>query len=115
MFVFLQLEKNLQLNNNIKWISIPAEEGDIEAGSVCSIAGWGLLETNGKRSNHLMETNVKVMNNIECESKWGKEDFSASQMMCVYGDGGSCDVCKQYLIHQILLFKQELVMNYDSM
>ncbi|XP_058616101.1 granzyme B-like [Onychostoma macrolepis] len=87
----LQLEKNVQLNNNIKWISIPAEEGDIEAGSVCSIAGWGLLETKGKRSDHLMETNVTVMNNKKCESKWGKEDFSASQMMCVYGDGGSCE------------------------
>ncbi len=62
-----------------------------------------------------METNVKVMNNKECESKWGKEEFSASQMMCVFGDGGSCDVCKEYLIHQILLFKQVLVMNYDRM
>ncbi|KAF4097680.1 complement factor D-like [Onychostoma macrolepis] len=89
--MLLKLEKNVQLNNNIKWISIPAEEGDIKAGSVCSVAGWGLLETKGKRSDHLMETNVTVMNNKKCESKWGKENFSASQMMCVYGDGGSCD------------------------
>uniref|UniRef100_A0A673K398 Granzyme B(G,H)-like n=1 Tax=Sinocyclocheilus rhinocerous TaxID=307959 RepID=A0A673K398_9TELE len=89
--LLLKLEKKVQLNDNIKWISIPAKEGDIEAGSVCSIAGWGLLETNGKRSDHLMETNVTVMNNMECESKWGKDDFSTSQMMCVYGNGGSCD------------------------
>uniref|UniRef100_A0A8C2B3S0 Si:dkey-21e2.3 n=1 Tax=Cyprinus carpio TaxID=7962 RepID=A0A8C2B3S0_CYPCA len=84
-------KKNVQLNDNIKWISIPAEEGNIEAGSVCSIAGWGSLAAKGKGSNHLMETNVKVMNNMECERKWGKEDFSTSQMMCVHGDGGSCD------------------------
>ncbi len=45
-----------------------------------------------------METNVKVMNNKECESKWGNQEFTASQMMCVFGDGGSCDVCKEYLI-----------------
>uniref|UniRef100_A0A8C2B372 trypsin n=1 Tax=Cyprinus carpio TaxID=7962 RepID=A0A8C2B372_CYPCA len=64
---------------------------NIEAGSVCSIAGWGSLAAKGKGSNHLMETNVKVMNNMECERKWGKEDFSTSQMMCVHGDGGSCD------------------------
>ncbi len=37
---------------------------------------------------------MKVMNNKKCESKWGKEHFSASQMMCVYGDGGSCEVYK---------------------
>ncbi|KAK2906967.1 hypothetical protein Q8A67_005952 [Cirrhinus molitorella] len=89
--LLLKLEKEAQLNNNIKVISIPEKEGDIEADSVCSIAGWGLLETNGKPSNHLMETDVKVMNNKKCESKWGEEDFSASLMMCVYGDGGSCD------------------------
>ncbi|XP_050959722.1 LOW QUALITY PROTEIN: phenoloxidase-activating factor 1-like [Labeo rohita] len=88
--LLLKLEKNAQLNNNIKSISIPTKEGDIEADSVCSIAGWGLLETKGKQSNHLMETNVTVMNNKECESKWGEEEFSASLMMCVYGEGGSC-------------------------
>ncbi|RXN24214.1 granzyme B(G,H)-like protein [Labeo rohita] len=89
--LLLKLEKKAQLNNNIKLISIPAKEGDIEADSVCSIAGWGLLETKGKQSNHLMETNVNVMNNKKCESKWGEEEFSASLMMCVYGEGGSCD------------------------
>ncbi|KAL0151358.1 hypothetical protein M9458_053352 [Cirrhinus mrigala] len=88
--LLLRLEKNAQLNNNIKPISIPTKAGDIEADSVCSIAGWGLLETNGTQSNHLMETNVMVMNNKKCESKWGKEEFSASLMMCVYGKGGSC-------------------------
>uniref|UniRef100_A0A8C2B6M6 Peptidase S1 domain-containing protein n=1 Tax=Cyprinus carpio TaxID=7962 RepID=A0A8C2B6M6_CYPCA len=89
--LLLKLEKNVQLNDNIKWISIPAEGSDIEAGSVCSIAGWGRLATKGKRSDHLMETDVKVMNNMECESKWGKKYFSTSQMMCVHGDGGSCN------------------------
>ncbi|KAI2644949.1 Granzyme B(G,H) [Labeo rohita] len=84
-------KNNAQLNDNMKPISIPVEEGDIEADSVCSIAGWGLLETNGKQSNHLMETNVTIMNSKECESKWGEGDFSASLMMCVYRDGGSCD------------------------
>uniref|UniRef100_A0A673JIM5 Duodenase-1-like n=1 Tax=Sinocyclocheilus rhinocerous TaxID=307959 RepID=A0A673JIM5_9TELE len=89
--LLLKLEKNAQLNDNIKWISIPTKEGDIEAGSVCSVAGWGRLETNGNESDRLMETNVTVMNNNKCESKWTKEDFSASLMMCVYGDGGSCE------------------------
>ncbi|XP_042567792.1 duodenase-1-like [Cyprinus carpio] len=89
--LLLKLEKNAQLNDNIKWISIPTEEGDIEAGSVCSVAGWGRLKTNGTASDRLMETNVMVMNNEKCESKWTKTAFSASLMMCVYGDGGSCE------------------------
>ncbi|XP_026112419.1 granzyme B-like [Carassius auratus] len=89
--LLLKLEKNVQLNNNIKWISIPEEGSIIEAGSVCSVAGWGSLEAKGNKSDHLMETDVKVMNNTECEHKWGKKYFSSSQMMCVYGKGGSCD------------------------
>uniref|UniRef100_A0A673JSB8 trypsin n=1 Tax=Sinocyclocheilus rhinocerous TaxID=307959 RepID=A0A673JSB8_9TELE len=83
--LLLKLEKNAQLNDNIKWISIPTKEGDIEAGSVCSVAGWGRLETNGNESDRLMETNVTVMNNNKCESKWTKEDFS--------GDSGGPLVC----------------------
>ncbi|XP_026112416.1 granzyme B(G,H)-like isoform X1 [Carassius auratus] len=89
--LLLKLEKNVQLNDNIKWISIPEEGSIIEAGSVCSVAGWGSLEAKGNKSDHLMETDVKVMNNTECEHKWGKKYFSTSQMMCVYGKGGSCD------------------------
>ncbi|XP_059425488.1 granzyme B(G,H)-like [Carassius carassius] len=88
--LLLKIEK-LRLNDNIKWISIPEEGSVIEAGSVCSVAGWGRTETKGKKSDHLMETDVTVMNNMECESKWGKKHFSTSQMMCVHGDGGSCD------------------------
>ncbi|XP_051549126.1 granzyme G-like isoform X2 [Myxocyprinus asiaticus] len=83
------LEKKVTQNNNVDWISLPKTEGDIEAGSVCSVAGWGALKTNGTLSPTLMETNVKIMQNKKCENKWGKE-FSASKMICVYGDGGSC-------------------------
>ncbi|XP_051765542.1 mast cell protease 1A-like isoform X8 [Ctenopharyngodon idella] len=89
--MLLRLEKHVELNDNIKGISIPTKEDDIEAVTVCSVAGWGSLKTNGTVNNRLMETDVTVMNNEKCESEWGKEDYSASQMMCVYGDGGSCD------------------------
>uniref|UniRef100_A0A8C2FT79 Peptidase S1 domain-containing protein n=1 Tax=Cyprinus carpio TaxID=7962 RepID=A0A8C2FT79_CYPCA len=59
---------NKSFHNDILLLKVTNSEGsDIEADSVCSIAGWGLLETNGKRSDHLMETDVKVMNNMECE------------------------------------------------
>ncbi|XP_051765562.1 mast cell protease 1A-like isoform X1 [Ctenopharyngodon idella] len=89
--MLLRLEKHVELNDNIKWISIPMKEDDIEADTVCSVAGWGSLKTNGTGNNRLMETDVTVLNNKECESKWGKKDYSTSEMMCVYGNGGSCN------------------------
>ncbi|KAK7137029.1 hypothetical protein R3I93_017179 [Phoxinus phoxinus] len=87
--MLLRLEKKVERNRNVEWISIPKTEGDIAADSVCSVAGWGSLVTNGTSSPVLMETNVKIMNNETCKHSW-KSEFSAAQMMCVYGDGGSC-------------------------
>ncbi|XP_051979597.1 granzyme-like protein 1 isoform X1 [Xyrauchen texanus] len=87
--MLLRLEKKVTQNNNVDWISIPKTEGDIEADSVCSVAGWGALKFNGALSPTLMETNVKIMKINDCENKWGKA-FSASKMICVYGNGGSC-------------------------
>ncbi|XP_016382554.1 granzyme-like protein 1 [Sinocyclocheilus rhinocerous] len=87
--MLLRLEKEVEQNKIVKRISIPAQEGDIEADSVCSVAGWGKLSLQGKKSKRLMEVDVKIMNNTECKNKW-KDNYSASQMMCVYGHGGSC-------------------------
>ncbi|XP_056112646.1 mast cell protease 2-like [Rhinichthys klamathensis goyatoka] len=87
--MLLRLKKKVEKNKHVEWISIPKTEGDIPADSVCSVAGWGSLVTNGTSSPVLMETNVKIMNNKKCKHIWGLT-FSAGQMMCVYGDGGSC-------------------------
>lgn len=91
MIFVQQLDRKVKQNENGNWISIPTKEEDIEVHSVCSVAGWGRLSTKGSLSNRLMETNVKIMNKKKCENKWG-EDYSASQMMCTYGNGGSCTV-----------------------
>jgi len=72
------------------------KEEDNEVHSVCSVSGWGRLKTNGSLSNRLMETYVKIINNTNCENKWGKDDYSTSQMMCTSGDGGSCTVSKDH-------------------
>ncbi|KAL0151341.1 hypothetical protein M9458_053335, partial [Cirrhinus mrigala] len=84
------LEKKLTQNEKVNWISIPVKEEETEVHSVCSVAGWGRLDTNGSLSSRLMETHVKIMNNTKCESKWGQNDYSASEMICTYGNGGSC-------------------------
>ncbi|XP_067270912.1 duodenase-1-like [Pseudorasbora parva] len=88
--MLLRLDKKVTQNKKVNWISIPMKEEDVEVDSVCSVAGWGRLDTNGYQSNRLMETCVKIMNNTKCENKWGHGNYSASQMMCTYGDGGSC-------------------------
>uniref|UniRef100_A0A672L9T3 Mast cell protease 8-like n=1 Tax=Sinocyclocheilus grahami TaxID=75366 RepID=A0A672L9T3_SINGR len=80
---------DIMLLRKVNWISIPIKEEETEVHSVCSVAGWGRLD-NGSLSNRLMETHVKIINNTKCENKWGNVDYTASQMMCTYGNGGSC-------------------------
>ncbi|KAL0151331.1 hypothetical protein M9458_053325 [Cirrhinus mrigala] len=87
--MLLRLEKKKQ-NKNIKKISIPEQERDITADSVCSVTGWGSLRTNGSASDRLMETKVFIMDNTECKTRW-RNKYSVSKMMCTYGSGGSCD------------------------
>ncbi|XP_048037160.1 cathepsin G-like [Megalobrama amblycephala] len=86
--MLLKLEKKVQLNNKVGVIPLPNEGEDITPDTACSVAGWGML-TDGSRSNLLMEAKVSVMNNNECRNRWG-EVYSVSQMICVYGDGGTC-------------------------
>ncbi|XP_073700496.1 duodenase-1-like [Garra rufa] len=88
--MLLMLAKKVKQNKNVKIISIPIQEGDIKPDSVCSVAGWGRLSLKGNQSMRLMEVDVKIMSNTKCEKKW-KKNYSASQMMCVYGHGGSCN------------------------
>ncbi|KAK9967542.1 hypothetical protein ABG768_001938, partial [Culter alburnus] len=83
------LQEKVELNN-VKWISLPKKGEDVGTDAVCSVAGWGAQTINGEPTNRLMEANVYVMNNTECSNKWGTYRFSASQMMCTYGHGGSC-------------------------
>ncbi|XP_043079858.1 granzyme-like protein 1 [Puntigrus tetrazona] len=87
--MLLRLKKTVQGMNNVKTISIPTQDGDIEADAVCSVAGWGRLQAKGKGSDYLMEANVYIMDNTECETRW-EEWYSVSQMTCAHGHGGSC-------------------------
>ncbi|XP_003201098.2 duodenase-1 [Danio rerio] len=87
--MLLKLVKKVQLNKNVKIISMSKQERDIKPDSACAVAGWGKLSFKGKVSTQLMEAGVKIMNNTECENKW-KKIYLPSQMICVYGHGGSC-------------------------
>ncbi|XP_048037782.1 granzyme B(G,H)-like [Megalobrama amblycephala] len=87
--MLLKLEKKVNLNNKVGVIPLPNEGKDVKPEAACSVAGWGRLMTDGSRSNVLMEAKVSVMNNTECRNRWGPS-FSVSQMICVYGRGGTC-------------------------
>ncbi|XP_065102575.1 thrombin-like enzyme asperase [Paramisgurnus dabryanus] len=87
--MILELDKKVQLNDNIQTIPIPMTPVNISVGTACSVAGWGRITTSGPLSPTLREANVQIENNTVCAAQWGWE-YVAPQMMCVYGSGGSC-------------------------
>ncbi|XDV22391.1 hypothetical protein PO909_027293 [Leuciscus waleckii] len=87
--MLLMLQEKVGANNDVKWISLPMKGEDLGTNSLCSVAGWGRIETKGPKSDRLMEANVYLMNNTVCGYRWG-ELYSLSNMMCTHGHGGSC-------------------------
>uniref|UniRef100_A0A671MXK6 Mast cell protease 1A-like n=1 Tax=Sinocyclocheilus anshuiensis TaxID=1608454 RepID=A0A671MXK6_9TELE len=70
--------------------SLPKDGENVQENTLCSVAGWGELWTDGEPSSRLMEANVYLKNNRECYNRWGEIYYSLSQMMCTYGHGGFC-------------------------
>uniref|UniRef100_A0A672LFV9 trypsin n=1 Tax=Sinocyclocheilus grahami TaxID=75366 RepID=A0A672LFV9_SINGR len=87
--MLLRLQEKVKLNNDVKWISLP-KEGDVNGDTLCSVAGWGRLWTNGILSSRLMEANMTTINHTVCQHKWGSK-YLASEMIC--GDSGGPLVC----------------------
>ncbi|XP_067270916.1 mast cell protease 3-like [Pseudorasbora parva] len=87
--MLLKLEKKVKLNNKIRLMSLPKEGKDVRTNTVCSVAGWGYLSTNGPASVLLMEAETTTVNPADCKRRWGS-NFLPPQMICVYGGGGSC-------------------------
>uniref|UniRef100_A0A8C1L384 Peptidase S1 domain-containing protein n=1 Tax=Cyprinus carpio TaxID=7962 RepID=A0A8C1L384_CYPCA len=85
--MLLMLYKKVRLNNNVGLISLPKDNVSVD--TLCSVAGWGSLWTNGTMSDRLMEANMNILNQEECQRKWGNI-YLASQMICAHGHGGSC-------------------------
>ncbi|XP_052394509.1 granzyme B(G,H)-like [Carassius gibelio] len=88
--MLLKLQEKVNINNNyVKPISLPKNKEDVEANTLCSVAGWGQLKIEGQKSHRLMEANMTIMNKSECQKSW-RMKFSETQMMCAHGYGGSC-------------------------
>ncbi|XP_043079859.1 mast cell protease 1A-like [Puntigrus tetrazona] len=89
--MLLRLKKKIKLNKYVKWISLPKDGEEVNVDTLCSVAGWGRLWTDGPMSSRLMEANVHIMNNSECYKRWGEIYYSVSQMMCTQSYGGFCN------------------------
>ncbi|XP_056303718.1 duodenase-1-like [Danio aesculapii] len=88
--MLLKLKTKVRLSNNVGLISLPKKGEDVEADTLCSVAGWGRLWKNGPKPDLLMEAKTVIVNDAECERRW-ESLYKALKMICVYGHGGTCN------------------------
>uniref|UniRef100_A0A3B4E9F6 trypsin n=1 Tax=Pygocentrus nattereri TaxID=42514 RepID=A0A3B4E9F6_PYGNA len=98
----------------VEWIAIPKTNKDVEANTICSVAGWGKIAFEGPYSSRLLEADVSVIETETCKRDWGNY-FSESNMMCAgsgrgfcQGDSGGPLVCNNIAvgIASYLMFKR---------
>ncbi|XP_036442894.1 granzyme B(G,H)-like [Colossoma macropomum] len=75
-------------SKTVNWISIPKTNEDIKANSVCSVAGWGRTGSSKHGSKRLVETNITIVDETECNKLW--ENRLTPRMICAPHPGGSC-------------------------
>ncbi|XP_012368786.1 granzyme B-like [Octodon degus] len=71
--MLLQLEEKAKETKEVQIIK-PKKESWVKPGTVCQVAGWGLLDLNGKFPNTLQEVEMTVQKDEECKKHFHNYD-----------------------------------------
>ncbi|XP_009074298.1 PREDICTED: granzyme A-like [Acanthisitta chloris] len=95
--MLLQLSGRAKINAAVKVIQVPNSGDDVQPGTVCTVAGWGLTDIRRKRhSDTLREVNVTVINRKTCNDAkhYNKNPVITENMICAGDKTGKKDSCK---------------------
>ncbi|KAI4888685.1 hypothetical protein NFI96_016832 [Prochilodus magdalenae] len=105
--MLLKLGKPAANNKNVALISIPKTNEEVQAGEMCSVAGWGGTKTSVS-SNVLLEASVKVFASSSCKEQWRYENILCAgglyRGFCK-GDSGGPLVCHNTAVGIASFFK----------
>ncbi|KAM5261779.1 granzyme A [Hipposideros larvatus] len=102
----VQLAKRAKINKNVAILPLPKMGNDVESGTVCHVAGWGLVHNKPPGSDTLREVNVTVIDRRTCndEKHYNYNPMIGLNMICAgnlkggkdscNGDSGSPLICK---------------------
>ncbi|KAM6295316.1 cathepsin G-like [Aegotheles albertisi] len=99
--VLLKLTPKAKLSKKVTYIRLPSHKERAKPGTTCNVAGWGRTSTTGKKTNVLMEVDLKVQQDKECQKTF--KNYLPESMICVgdkdgkksafCGDSGGPLVC----------------------
>ncbi|XP_035272261.1 mast cell protease 1A-like [Anguilla anguilla] len=91
--MLLQLRTAVRKSKEVKWIPLPKKDKDTKPKTLCSVAGWGAIKTNGTSSPRLLEVNVNVMDRAVCRKIWRNKPITP-RMMCAGGGADNRGFCQ---------------------
>jgi len=90
----LDLAEDADFNSDvIGAIDIPADGLEYDAGTLCTVSGWGTTSEGGQLAHNLMKVQVPVVSDADCRDAYGQNDI-ADSMICAGLDEGGKDSCQ---------------------
>ncbi|XP_006889655.1 PREDICTED: granzyme A-like [Elephantulus edwardii] len=93
----LKLNKEAILNKYVEILDLPNNAEDVNPGTQCRVAGWGMYQSNlRKPSNILKEVNITVLERKICndENHYNNNPVIKLNMICAGSLQGGTDTCK---------------------
>ena len=84
-FSILTLSTPIQFRREVSPVCLPNQPETTYEGAVSTVSGWGTLESGGSQPDKLMEVNVTVITNAECNTAYA--GAITDSMICARDDG----------------------------
>lgn len=90
--LLLQLSENATLGPAVKPLPWQREDRDVAAGTLCDVAGWGVVSHTGRRPDRLQYLLLPVMDRATCNLRVYHDGTITERMMCA--ESNRRDSCK---------------------
>lgn len=93
-FALLKLSKSLEFGENVNAVKLPKKNDRPEAGTLCTVSGWGNTQKPNESTDKLRATVVPVVAQEECQAAYNDFYGVTDRMVCAGYKNGGKDSCK---------------------
>ncbi|XP_012921316.2 complement factor D [Heterocephalus glaber] len=90
--LLLQLPEPAALGPAVRPLPLQREDRDVAPGTLCDVAGWGVVSHAGRRPDRLQHVRLKVVDRATCNLRPHHDGAVTKQMMCA--ESNRRDSCK---------------------
>uniref|UniRef100_A0ABI8A739 Complement factor D n=1 Tax=Felis catus TaxID=9685 RepID=A0ABI8A739_FELCA len=90
--LLLQLSEKAELGPAVQPLAWQRLDRDVAAGTLCDVAGWGVVTHTGRRPDRLQQLQLRVLDRATCNHRTYHDGTITQSMMC--GESNRRDTCK---------------------